>query len=198
MIKPGSRFGKLLIASIALVLVAVTIAATYLYRVEQEKKVAGALLLMDQGITQFKQKQYETALETLRSIPQSVVEDWRIPYYTGATLVKLKDYESAAVSLEEALILNGKEKDIPFALGVVYFKLGNLSLSKSYFHSVLEIDPGHEEAKGLMDIMAKLERQQPDKSAADSKSKNTGVTAIGSQPGADLTSPSGTAETTGN
>ena len=44
------------------------------------------------------------------------------------------------------------------ALGVAYFKLGNLKLSKGYYASILEIDPGDEEARGLMDIMAKLER----------------------------------------
>jgi Flp pilus assembly protein TadD len=159
MTQQGGRFHKRIIAAVALILVVITVSAIYAYRINQEKQ-ANALLLMEQGITQFKQKQYETALETLRGIPQAAVEDWRIPYYTGSTLIKLKDYESAAVSLEEALILNSNEKDIPFALGVVYFKLGNLSLSKSYFHSVLELDPGNQDARGLMDIMAKLERQQ--------------------------------------
>lgn len=159
MTQQGGRFLKRTIGAVALMLVVITVSAIYAYRINQEKQ-ANALLLMEQGITQFKQKQYETALETLRSIPQAVVEDWRLPYYTGSTLVKLKDYESAAVSLEEALILNSNEKDIPFALGVVYFKLGNLSLSKSYFHSVLELDPGNQDARGLMDIMAKLERQR--------------------------------------
>ena len=163
-----TRMRKLLIATISLVLITAVVAAAYLYQVERQRQAEEATVLLEQGIAQFQQKQYETALETLRSIPQGAVENWRISYHTGATLIKLKDYESAAVSLEEALILNSKEKDIPFALGVVYFKLGNLSLSKSYFHSVLELDPAHEEAKGLMDIMAKLERQQPDEQAMDS------------------------------
>jgi tetratricopeptide (TPR) repeat protein len=79
----------------------------------------------------------------------------------GSALIKLKDYESGALRLEEALALNSSETNILFALGVVYYKLGNLSLSKAYFASVLELDPGHEEAKGLMDIMASLERTQP-------------------------------------
>ena len=33
-------------------------------------------------------------------------------------------------------------------------------MSKAYFATLLEIDPSHEEAKGLMDIMARLERYQ--------------------------------------
>lgn len=162
-----TKTGKLLVTAISLVLITAVVAAAYLYQIEQQRQAEDVRALMEQGITQFQQKQYETALETLRSIPQAAVEDWRIPYYTGSTLIKLKDYESAAVSLEEALILNSNEKDIPFALGVVYFKLGNLSLSKSYFHSVLELDPANEEARGLMDIMANLERQQPGESTPE-------------------------------
>ena len=167
MTQQGGKSRKWTIGAVALILVMITVSAIYAYRIDQQNQ-ANAILLMKQGITQFDQKQYESALETLRSISPGVVEDWRIPYYTGTTLVRLKDYESAAVSLEEALILNSTEKDIPFALGVVYFKLGNLSLSKSYFHSVLELDPDNKDARGLMDIMAKLERQQPDKPALQS------------------------------
>ena len=94
----------------------------------------------------------------------------------GSALIKLKDYESGAMRLEEALALNNNEKNILFALGVVYYKLGNLSLSKAYFAAVLEIDPGHEEAKGLMDIMARSgaassrvlrEKETPDDSLDD-------------------------------
>ncbi len=157
-----TKVRKLLVAGFGLVLIAAVVAAAYEYRIERQRQVEEAAVLLLEGIAQFHQEQYETALETLHSIPQGAIEDWRISYYTGATLIKLQDYAAAAVSLEEALTLNSKEEDIPFALGIVYYKLGNLSLSKSYFHSVLEIDPGHEEAKGLMDIMAKMERQQPD------------------------------------
>ena len=153
---------KLLVVASSLVLVAAVVAGAYLYQIERQRQALEATVLLQEGIALFQQEQYETALETLHSVPKEALEDWRISYYTGATLIKLKDYAAAAVSLEEALTLNNKEVDIPYALGIVYYKLGNLGLSKSYFHSVLEIDPGHEEAKGLMDIMAKLERQQPD------------------------------------
>ena len=165
---------KLLVAGLGLVLIAAVVAAAYQYRIERQNQALEATVLLQEGISLFQQEQYETALETLRSIPQGAIEDWRISYYTGATLIRLKDYESAAVSLEEALTLSSREKDIPFALGVVYYKLGNLSLSKSYFHTVLEIDPTDEEAKGLMDIMAKLERQQPDSTSTSEGDKGTG------------------------
>jgi len=165
---------KLLVAGIGLVLIVAVVAGAYQYRIERQRLAVEAAVLLQEGIALFQQNQYEPALETLRSIPQGAIEDWRIPYYTGATLIRLKDYESAAASLEEALVLNSGEKDIPFALGVAYYKLGNLSLSKSYFHSVLEIDPSNEEAKGLMDIMSKLERQQPDSTPTSEGEKGTG------------------------
>ncbi len=165
---------KLLLAGISVVLITAVVAGAYLFQIEQERQAVEAAVLMQEGIAQFHQERYETALETLRSIPEGAIVDWRIAYYTGATLIKLQDYAAAAASLEEALALNSGEKDIPFALGVAYYKLGNLSLSKSYFHSVLEIDPSNEEAKGLMDIMSKLERQQPDSTSTSEGEKGTG------------------------
>jgi tetratricopeptide (TPR) repeat protein len=151
----------LLIFSIALILAALIFGARSVYNIEQQRQVGDIHLLVDEGIAQFQEEQYELSLQTLGSIPVDQVEHWHIPYYMGSALIKLKDYESAAIQLEKALALNNDEPNILFALGVTYYKLGNLSLSKAYFASVLEIDPGHEEAKGLMDIMASLERNQP-------------------------------------
>ncbi len=70
----------------------------------------------------------------------------------------LKDYESAVEYLGQAHRLNSRSTDILYALGVTYYKLGKVKLAKSYFASVLEINPQDEQAKGLLDIMAKLER----------------------------------------
>jgi Flp pilus assembly protein TadD len=166
---------KLLVVGSSLVLIAAVVGGAYLYQIERQRQAEEATVLLLEGIAQFHQEQYETALETLHSISQGAIEDWRISYYTGATLIKLQDYSAAAVSLEEALTLNSKEEDIPFALGIVYYKLGNLGLSKSYFHSVLEIDPGNQEARGLMDIMSKLERQQPDSTSPSEDEEGTGI-----------------------
>jgi Flp pilus assembly protein TadD len=80
-------------------------------------------------------------------------------YDQGSEHIQLKDYKSALESLEQAHVLNPEDTGTLFALGVVYYKLGNLKLAKSYFASVLEINPNDEQAKGLMDMMAKLERQ---------------------------------------
>ena len=128
-------------------------------RAAEQRQLAETHAQIREGIAQFRAEQYELSVQTLGNIPEERVDDWHVPYYLGSALVQLKDYENGAARLEEALALNPRNVNILFALGVAYFKLGKLGLSKAYFASVIEIDPNHEEARGLMDIMAKLERQ---------------------------------------
>ena len=132
----------------------------YLFNEDKQITEQQALASLDQGIALFQEKKYVESLEILQAIPDGVLQDWHLPYYTATALVMLKDYESAAPILEKALELNPQETKIMFELGVIYYKLGNLALSKGYFGSVIAIDPSNAEAKGLMDIMANLERQQ--------------------------------------
>ena len=132
----------------------------HLYNTAQQETEQQAITSLDLGIELFRAKKYAEALEELQGSPEGVIQDWHLPYYTATAHVMLKDYQSAVPELEEALALNPQEPLILFELGVVYYKLGNLGMSKGYFTSVVEIDPTNEEAKGLMDIMANLERQQ--------------------------------------
>jgi tetratricopeptide (TPR) repeat protein len=80
-------------------------------------------------------------------------------YDQGAEYIKRKDFESAVEILGQAHVLNPDDAGTLYALGVAYYKLGNVKLAKAYFTSVLEINPNDEQAKGLVDIMAGLERQ---------------------------------------
>ena len=150
----------MLLVGIGVFLVALIFIANSLYRVEQRRQFGDVHAVIDEGIAQFRAEQFELSAETLGSIPEDLVEDWHVPYYLGSAHIRLGDYEKGAAKLEAALALNPSDKNILFALGVAYFKLGNLSLSKAYFASVIEVDPTNEEAKGLMDIMARLERHQ--------------------------------------
>lgn len=161
-----------MLVGLALVLALVTGGLFHLYNTKQEETRQQATISLDQGIALFRENKYIESLELLQGIPDGVIDDWHLPYYTATALVMLKDYQPAALLLEEALVLNPQETAILFELGVVYFKLGNLGLSKGYFASVIEIDPGNEEAKGLMDIMAKLERNQPGANQQDTVEDN--------------------------
>lgn len=156
-----SRARKLVLAAVGVVLIAGAAVVAYQYDVQKQQKADAAAAMLSLGIAEFNEERYSTALETLSGIQRGTEHDWRVAYYTGVTQIRLKDFEAAATALEEARLLNAYDEDIPFALGVTYFKLGNLALAKSYFHSVLEINPDHAEARGLMGSMASLERMQP-------------------------------------
>jgi tetratricopeptide (TPR) repeat protein len=153
--------GRNFIVALALVVAFAVGGGFYLYNEKQQMTEQQASASLDQGIALFREKKYPEALELFLSIPDGVITDWHLPYYTATAQVMLKDYQPAALKLEEALVLNPQEPQILFELGVVYYKLGKLGLSKGYFASVLEIDPTNADAKGLMDIMANLERKQP-------------------------------------
>ena len=126
----------------------------------QETELSDAAVLLDSGITLFNEKNFQQAVEALDQVPSGSPEKWQALYYQGSAMIMLKDYTSAVSHLEQALALNSHQTRIMHALGVAYFKLGKLNLAKAYYASILELDPNDEEAKGLMDIMANLERQQ--------------------------------------
>ena len=155
----GNRNRVLIAVGAVVVALAVVFGVVLPDRAEKQRQLAETHAQIREGIAQFRAEQYELSVQTLGSIPEEQVDDWHVPYYLGSALVQLKDYENGAARLEQALALDPQNENILFALGVAYFKLGNLGLSKAYFASVIEIDPNHQEARGLMDIMAKLERQ---------------------------------------
>jgi len=163
MFNEGSRPNRLLIAGITLALVAAILAAAYLSqraRIDSEMQEQEAEVTLSRGIELFRQRQYQQSVEALRTIPEDTYQDWHVNYYMGSALISLRDFQSAAVEFEKALALNPDESSILYGLGVAYFKLGNLSLSKAYFARVVEVDPGNDDARGLMDIVANMERQQ--------------------------------------
>jgi tetratricopeptide (TPR) repeat protein len=134
---------------------------------DQQQSYEQADISIEMGIALFQEKKYTEAMAVFEGVPSGSPRQWRALYYQGSAHIMLKDYQSAVVYLEQALALNPSDIQIMNALGVAYFKLGNLKLSKAYFASILEIEPDNMEAKGLMDIMANLERQQPNQAEPD-------------------------------
>lgn len=127
---------------------------------------------IETGVTLFNEKKYAEAIEIFEDVQPGHPQEWYSLYYLGSAYIMQKNYPAAAEHLELALSLNPGNTKIMHALGVTYFKLGNLKLSKAYFASVLEIDPQDAEARGLMDIMANLERQQAGASQDESPDNN--------------------------
>ena len=128
----------------------------------KEQRLERQRAALDAGIEALENQQYDSAVSHFRSVPSSHPDAWQARHLEGSARIMLKDYARAVPLLEEALALNPTHTRTLHALGVAHFKLGNLAMSKAYFAQVLEIDPADEEARGLMDIMASLERQQPD------------------------------------
>lgn len=126
---------------------------------EREAVSYSSAELLADGIGHFERKEYELALEVLQQVPEDDAWSPQARYYEGSSYMMLEDYEAAVVSLESALALDPRDPGVLYALGVAYYKLGNLAVAKAYFAKVLEINPNDEQAKGLMDIMARLERK---------------------------------------
>lgn len=118
-----------------------------------ETHVTGAL---DRAIQLAQTRRYEASLAELNALPEDMRADWRVSYHRASALMNLKRFEESAALFEESLSVKPDEPATLFALGVVNYKLGRLELAKAYFAAVVELDPGNEEAKGLMDIMSSL------------------------------------------
>jgi Flp pilus assembly protein TadD len=146
------------IAGLSIVLVVIAVVSVSIYKGDQQENAAKEQIVLDKGISLYNQGQYSDALATLENITPDATRNWQIPYYKGAAAVRLKDYRKAAVYLEHAKNLNTTDTQTLYLLGVVYFKLGNLKLSEGYFVATLELDPAHEEAKGLMGVMSDLQK----------------------------------------
>jgi tetratricopeptide (TPR) repeat protein len=151
---------KISLATGAGVLLALSVALWFfVVQPGQEAEAIRAEEALNAGIALFDEKKYDEVLQELRRVPSGSAQEAQALYYKGSAHMMLKDYQSAALELEKSLTSNPASAGTLYALGVVYYKLGNLKLAKSYFASVLEINPNDEQAKGLMDIMAGLERQ---------------------------------------
>jgi tetratricopeptide (TPR) repeat protein len=155
-----SHIGKGVSVAVGVLVVIVVVTIIYFTSADKAGEVEQPAVSIDAGIALFKAKKYSEATKIFERVPPGHPQEWYSLYYLGSSYIMLKNYQAAAEHLELALSLYPTNSQIMHALGVTYFKLGNLKLSKAYFAAVLEIEPDNAEAKGLMDVMASLERQQ--------------------------------------
>jgi tetratricopeptide (TPR) repeat protein len=151
---------QIMITGFSIALVVTVAAAVIWYKMDQQEKMVQNQLALDQAITLYEQTQYPQALQKLATITPGAMQDWRIPFYQGAASIRLKDYEAAVIYLEQSKSLNNSETQTFYLLGVAYYKLGNLKLSEGYFAATLELNPDHEQARGLMGVMSDLQKLQ--------------------------------------
>ena len=162
-----SRYRNLIAAGAAVALL-IALAVLWLAGRSSDRQAAEqqAHASLQSGITLFEAKDYAKAIAELEQVPAGYEHEAKARYYEGSAHMMLGDYETAAERLEYARVLAPADPGIRYALGVAAFKLGNVTLAKGYFASVLEINPMdererqlQEQARGLMDMMAKAERQ---------------------------------------
>jgi tetratricopeptide (TPR) repeat protein len=163
---------KIIIAGLSIVLAVVAVVSINVYKTGQQEKLAQEQFVLNKGMNLYRQGQYEEALQTLQSTSDTS-RNWQIQYYKGAASVRLKDYPAAATYLEQAHSLNTRDTQTLYLLGVVYYKLGKLKLSEAYFAATLELDPTHEEAKGLMGVMSDLQKLQEQPAETPQESEKT-------------------------
>jgi Flp pilus assembly protein TadD len=132
----------------------------------QEAAAIEARQALESGINLFTGKQYEEAIAALQKVPVGHEDEAKARYYEGSAHMMLGNFETAVERLEYAGNLAPADPGIRYALGITYFQLGNVGVAKGYFASVLEINPMdererqlHEQARGLMDMMATFERR---------------------------------------
>ena len=91
---------------------------------------------------------------TTRAEPKA----WQAFFYLGAGNFELKRYDAAIPFLERALFLAPTEQKIYKMLGVIYYKLGQLDMARGYFTSYFELDLNNKDARGMIEMIAKLQR----------------------------------------
>src|SRR3990170_3609496 len=75
----------------------------------------------------------------------------------GAQLAQEGRYEEALSTLERLLMDAPDDADILFMIGACYYKQGNSAEAKSNWRRVLQVDPEHSKAQGML---AKLEASE--------------------------------------
>lgn len=121
------------------------------------------------GIELFQKNRFSEAIELLQAVPAGSAKESLARYYEGSAYMMLGDTDKAIEKLQLAQARTPLDPRVLFALGVASYKSGNIPLARAYFSSVLEINPMDdrerelwEQARGLVDIMASVERRQTD------------------------------------
>ncbi len=93
---------------------------------------AEALSLLEQGITYYRQENYDEALPLLKKAREEEPNSSLAAYYLGITYKQLQDYKNAKSHLMDAVNLAPKIKEALLELVEVLYQLGELDRAKKY------------------------------------------------------------------
>ena len=147
---------------VVLTSIVVTVAVLIIWFTEAQERHRDTLQMaqvnLEHGIQLHRQKLYLPAKKVLIQALRADSKDWKAPFYLGAGNFELKRYQAAIPFLERALFLAPEEQKIYKMLGVVYYKLGQLDMAKGYFTAYRELYPNNMDARGMVEMTAKLQR----------------------------------------
>lgn len=125
----------------------------------RQERLETARIFLERGIHLYQQGAYEAAQADFAKAQESDPEEWRAPFYRGIIHIHRADFSQAITHLEHAFSLDPTQPKTANALGVAYFKLGKLDLAKGYFSTSLELDPGNDDTRAMVETMARLQRR---------------------------------------
>lgn len=156
--KVTSKFRILVVSTSIVITVTVLIAWFIEVQNRHRDNQQFAQVHLQRGIQLHAQKKYLPAKRMLIAALRANPEAWEAAFYLGAGNFELKRYQAAIPFLERALALAPEEQKIYKMMGVIYYKLGQLDMSRGYFTAYRELDPNNMDARGMVEMTAKLQR----------------------------------------
>lgn len=125
------------------------------------QKGAPAEARFDLGFVLYSQGRYREAQVQFDMASRAQVTEPSLPYYLGASLFRLKEYERAEQTLNLALeSVPDMEVNIRFYLGASYYEMGRYSRSIRNLRRCLELSPGPKVAQRAEELLAAAMRDR--------------------------------------
>jgi Flp pilus assembly protein TadD len=142
-----------------LVVLGVVLIVSMVFVPARQERLEAARISLERGIHLYQQGSFEAAQSEFARAQETDPDEWRAPFYLGIIEIHRADFSLAITHLEQAFSLNPEQPKTANALGVAYFKLGKLDLAKGYFSTSLELDPGNDDTRAMVETMARLQRR---------------------------------------
>lgn len=115
----------------------------------------------DLGFVLYSQGRYREAAVQFDIAYRNEMKEQALPYYLGASLFKIKEYDRAVVALEGALdTVPDVESNIRYYLGASYFALKKYRKSQINLEKCLELNPGPKVTKSASELLAAAIREK--------------------------------------
>ena len=122
-----------------------------------------AFTLINEGVTSYKNGDFEIAVEKLRRASSMALNNFRAHFYLGLALIGDRRYRDALEALAISLDLDPDHLQSLVAVGDAYLKLGDISESRASYYSALKYRP---EYAAALDGLARVYEAQAENDQA--------------------------------